>query len=64
MDVDSAACRYPCLIKTFWVNTENLPLGVLRIRGTLEEVDTTMEQYRELIDEMVDNELQNYKKCI
>ena len=44
------------------VNTENLPLGVLRIRGTLEEVDTTMEQYRELIDEMVDNELQNYKK--
>ncbi len=44
------------------MNTENLPLGVLRIRGTLEEVDTTMEQYRELIDEMVDNELQNYKK--
>ena len=65
-DGRSRGTGYPVQISMFdknlLVNTENLPLGVLRIRGTLEEVDTTMEQYRELIDEMVDNELQNYKK--
>ena len=36
--------------------------GVLRIRGTLQDVNTTVEQYRDLIGEMVDNELENYKK--
>lgn len=64
MDVGFGSMQISMFDKNLLVNTENLPLGVLRIRGTLEEVDTTMEQYRELIDEMVDNELQNYKKCI
>ena len=48
--------------KNLLVTTENLPLGVLRIRGTLQDVNTTVEQYRDLIGEMVDNELENYKK--
>ena len=64
VDVGFGSMQISMFDKNLLVNTENLPLGVLRIRGTLEEVDTTMEQYRELIDEMVDNELQNYKKCI
>ena len=62
VDVGFGSMQISMFDKNLLVNTENLPLGVLRIRGTLEEVDTTMEQYRELIDEMVDNELQNYKK--
>ena len=64
VDVGFGSMQISMFDKNLLVNTENLPLGVLRIRGTLEEVDTTMEQYRELIDEMVDNELQNYKKNV
>ena len=54
VDVGFGSMQISMFDKNLLVNTENLPLGVLRIRGTLEEVDTTMEQYRELIDEMVD----------
>ncbi len=43
-------------------STENLPLGVLRIRSTLGDVDATLDKTRSLIEEIVENELSNYKK--
>lgn len=43
-------------------STENLPLGVLRIRGALHDVNTTVDRTRELISEMVESELSTYKK--
>ena len=41
VDVGFGSMQISMFDKNLLVNTENLPLGVLRIRGTLEEVDTT-----------------------
>ena len=62
VDVRFGSMQISLFDKNLLVTTENLPLGVLRIRGTLQDVNTTVEQYRDLIGEMVDNELENYKK--
>lgn len=62
VDVGFGSMQISLFDKNLLVTTENLPLGVLRIRGTLQDVNTTVEQYRDLIGEMVDNELENYKK--
>ena len=44
------------------MTTENLPLGVLRIRGTLQDVNTTVEQYRESLMKITPrmSELKNF----
>lgn len=44
------------------VSTANLPLGVLRIRGILNDVNTTVDRSAEVIGEMVTNELHHYDK--
>ena len=62
VDVGFGSMQISLFDRNLLVTTENLPLGVLRIRGTLQDVNTTVEQYRDLIGEMVDNELENYKK--
>ena len=62
VDVGFGSMQISLFDKNLLVTTENLPLGVLRIRSTLQDVNTTVEQYRDLIGEMVDNELENYKK--
>ena len=48
--------------KNLLVTTENLPLGVLRIRGTLQDVNTTVEQYRESLMKITPrmSELKNF----
>lgn len=44
------------------ISTDNLPLGVLRIRSKLYDIPTTVDRTRELIGEMVTNELDVYKR--
>lgn len=44
------------------VSTANLPLGVLRIRGILNDVNTTVDRTADVIGEMVTNELHRYEK--
>lgn len=44
------------------VSTANLPLGVLRIRGILNDVNTTVDRTADVIGEMVTNELHHYEK--
>lgn len=62
VDVGFGSMQISMFDKNLLVSTQNLPLGVLRIRGLLETVQTTVEKNRGLIGEMVDNELHNYKK--
>ena len=44
------------------ISTANLQLGVLKIRGTLYDVKTTVDRRAELIGELVQNELNQYEK--
>lgn len=44
------------------VSTSNLPLGVLRIRGVLQDINTTVDRTVDVIGEMVTNELHHYEK--
>lgn len=62
VDVSFGSMQISLFDKNLLISTQNLPLGVLRIRGLLSPVRTTLEKNRELIAEMVDNELFNYKK--
>ena len=47
VDVGFGSMQISLFDKNLLVTTENLPLGVLRIRGTLQDVNTTVEQYRD-----------------
>lgn len=62
VDVSFGSMQISLFDRNLLISTQNLPLGVLRIRGLLSPVRTTLEKNRELIAEMVDNELFNYKK--
>ena len=62
VDVSFGSMQISLFDKNLLISTQNLHLGVLRIRGLLSPVRTTLEKNRELIAEMVDNELFNYKK--
>lgn len=62
VDVGYGSMQISLFEDNLLVSTENLPLGVLRIRGTLRDVNPTVDRTRELIGEMVDSELSNYRK--
>lgn len=62
VDVGFGSMQVSLFDKNLLISTQNLPLGVLRIREMLAAVHTTVDRNRELIGEMVDNELFNYKK--
>lgn len=62
VDVGFGSMQISMFDKNLLISTQNLPLGVLRIREMLAVVRTTVDRRRELIGEMVDNELFNYKK--
>lgn len=44
------------------VSTANVPLGVLRILGTLDLMNTTVDRTPEILEELVTNELNQYRK--
>lgn len=62
VDVGYGSMQISLFDENLLVSTENLPLGVLRIRGTLQDVNATVERTREIIGEMVGSELSTYKK--
>ncbi|MCI8511255.1 MAG: exopolyphosphatase [Lachnospiraceae bacterium] len=62
VDVSFGSMQVSLFDKNLLISTENLPLGVLKIRGILQDVNTTVDRTRELTEEMVENELHNYKK--
>lgn len=61
-DVGFGSMQISLFDKNLLISTENLPLGVLRIRETLHDLNTTVDRTRELVEEMVENELYNYEK--
>lgn len=62
VDVGFGSMQISMFDKNLLISTENLPLGVLRIYSILQDVNTTVDRTRELIEEMVDSELSNYQK--
>lgn len=62
VDVGFGSMQVSLFDKNFINSTENLPLGVLRIRETLLDVNTAVDRTRELVEETVKSELSTYKK--
>lgn len=62
VDVGFGSMQISLFDENLLISTENLPLGALRIRGALSDVNTTVDRTRELIGGMVENELYNYQK--
>lgn len=62
VDVGFGSMQMSLFDKGLLISTENLPLGTLKIRGALTDINTTVDRTRILIDEMVDSILLNYKK--
>ena len=44
------------------MTTQNLPLGTLRVRGLLARIPATVEEHKQHIEEIVDNELFTFRK--
>lgn len=62
VDVGFGSMQISLFDEGLLVSTANVPLGVLKILGTLEFVNTTIDRTAEVIEEMVINELRQYEK--
>ena len=62
VDVGFGSAQLSLFDKDALVTTQNLPLGALRIRGLLERIPATVNDHREQIEEIVDNELFTFRK--
>lgn len=62
VDVSFGSMQISLFDENLLVSTENLPLGALRIRGAIQAANPTIDRTREMIGEMVESELSNYKK--
>ena len=62
LDVGFGSMQISLFDKNLLISTMNLPLGVLRLRGTLSALNTTVDRTEEIIGEMVEGELETYKK--
>lgn len=62
VDVGFASMQISLFDKNLLISTENLPLGVQRIHNEIQNVNPTVDRTKDLILEMVDSELSNYKK--
>lgn len=62
VDVGFGSMQMSLFDEGFLVSTANIPLGVLRILGTLDLVNTTVDRTADVIGELVTNELEQYKK--
>lgn len=62
VDVGFGSMQISLFDKNLLISTENLPLGALRIQSAIRDINTTVDRTREIVGEMVGNELANYKK--
>ena len=62
LDVGFGSMQISLFDKNLLISTMNLPLGVLRLRGTLSALNTAVDRTEEIIGEMVEGELETYKK--
>ena len=62
VDVGFGSMQMSLFDEGLLLSTSNVPLGVLKILGTLEFVNTAVDRTAEVIDEMVTNELKQYEK--
>ena len=62
VDVGFGSAQLSLFDKVTLVTTQNLPLGVLRIRSLLDRIPATVKNHREQIEEIVDNELFTFRK--
>ncbi len=61
VDVGFGSMQISLFDDNLLVSTANLPLGVLRINSTINNLNTTVDRIRDVIEEMVTNELNHYK---
>ncbi len=62
VDVGFGSMQISLFDEGLLVSTSNVPLGVLRIHGTLGQVNTTVDRTADIIGELVTNELKQYEK--
>ena len=62
VDVGFGSMQMSLFDEGLLVSTANIPLGVLRILGTLDLVNTTVDRTADVIEELVANELKQYEK--
>lgn len=62
LDVGFGSMQISLFDKNLLISTMNLPLGVLRLRGTLSALNMAVDRTEEIIGEMVEGELETYKK--
>ena len=56
VDVGFGSAQLSLFDKDSLVTTQNLPLGTLRVRGLLARIPATVEEHKQHIEEIVDNE--------
>ena len=62
VDVGFGSAQLSLFDKDALVTTQNLPLGTLQMRSLLSKMPATVKDYREQIQEIVDNELLTFRK--
>lgn len=62
VDVGFGGMQLSLFDKEALLSTQNLPLGVLRLRGLLSRVKVMPEVEQNLVEEMIDNELATFRK--
>lgn len=62
VDVGFGSAQLSLFDKDALVTTQNLPLGTLRVRGLLANIPASVDEHREQIEEIVDNELFTFRK--
>ncbi|MDO5416057.1 MAG: exopolyphosphatase [Lachnospiraceae bacterium] len=62
VDVGFGSMQLSLFDKDSLVSTQNLPLGALRIQELISRIPANLETHRQLIEEIVDNELFTFRK--
>ena len=62
VDIGGGSIQISLFDKDTLVSTQNMKLGVLRLRERLQHMEASVGKYEDLIDEMVDTQMAVYKK--
>ncbi len=62
VDVGFGSMQISLFDKNLLISTENLPIGVLRISNSIRNANPTVDRTRDLVGEIVESELENYRK--
>ncbi len=62
MDVGFGSMQLSLFDKDSLVTTQNLPLGVMRIQRLTGQIPANMDLHRQMVEELVDNELFTFRK--